>query len=81
MQYDNDIVRYTIRRLRKQRKLSQEALSGLAGIGRTHLTMIESGRKQANFETIWKIAIAMNMQPSDYVKQIEFEIEKDKSHN
>ena len=46
-------------------------LSGLAGIARTHLSMIENGSKQANFETIWKIAYALDLRPSELVAQIE----------
>jgi len=46
-------------------------LSGFAGIARTHLSMIENGTKQANFETIWKIAGALEMQPSELVAKIE----------
>ena len=60
-----------IKRIRKERGISQEVLSGLAGIARTHLTMIENGTKQANFETICKIASAFGMKPSELVKQIE----------
>ncbi len=41
-----------IKKLRCEKKISQEVLSGLAGIARSHLAMIESGKKQANFETI-----------------------------
>ena len=47
-----------IKKLRCEKKISQEVLSGLAGIARSHLAMIESGKKQANFETIWKISSA-----------------------
>ncbi len=74
MQFDNKAVGHTIRRLRKEKKLSQDVLSGLAGIARTHLTMIENGDKQPNFETIWKIALALNMLPSMLVREIEAEI-------
>lgn len=45
-----------------------------AGIARTHLSMIETGAKQANFETIWKIAQALDMRPSELVERIEKEI-------
>ena len=48
-----------------------DVLSGLAGIARTHLSMIENGSKQANFETIWKIAYALDLRPSELVAQIE----------
>lgn len=76
MQFRAEAVGNAIRRIRKERGLSQDILSGLAGIGRTHLTMIECGSKQANFETIWKIAVAFNIAPSELVRQIELEAEK-----
>lgn len=41
VQFDNRTVGKTIRILRDKRGISQDALSGLAGIARTHLTMIE----------------------------------------
>ena len=34
-------------------------------------TMIENGTKQANFETIWRIALALDLRPSQLVEQIE----------
>lgn len=76
MQFQNDAVGRTIRSLRKGRGLSQDVLSGLAGIARTHLTMIETGAKQANFETLWRIALALDMRPSELVARIEQEMEK-----
>ena len=69
------MVGKTIRRLRKEKELSQDVLSGLAGIARSHLAMIENGSKQPNFETIWKISLALNMRPSELVSCIESEIE------
>lgn len=74
MQFDNSAVGKTIRALRKEKGLSQDVLSGLAGIARTHLTMIENGSKQANFETLWRIATALGMRPSELVAQIELRI-------
>lgn len=75
MQFDSFVVGKTIRRLRKEKELSQDVLSGLAGIARSHLAMIENGSKQPNFETIWKISLALNMRPSELVSCIESEIE------
>ena len=71
MQFHNDDIGRTILALRKERGLSQDVLSGLAGIARTHLTMIENGTKQANFETIWRLALALDMRPSELVARIE----------
>ncbi len=71
MQFYNEAIGQTIRVLRKEKGISQDVLSGLAGIARTHLTMIEKGKKQANFETIWKIALALDIRPSELVAKIE----------
>ncbi len=76
MQFNNSAVGRTIRKLRNNKGISQDVLSGFAGIARTHLTMIENGDKQANFETLWKIANALNMRPSELVALIENEIEQ-----
>ena len=75
MQCDGAAVGRVIRRIRRRRGLSQEVVSGLAGIARTHLTMIENGSKQANLETVWKIALALDMQPSELIRQVEEEIQ------
>ena len=75
MQFDNFAVGKAIRDLRKEKGISQDVLSGFAVIARTHLTMIENGTKQANFETLWKIALALDIRPSELVARIEEEIE------
>lgn len=80
MQFDNSEVGKTIRALRKEKGLSQDVLSGLAGIARTHLTMIENGSKQANFETLWRLATALGLRPSELVVQIERRIEASEKH-
>lgn len=74
--FDHQAVGRAIRSLRKERNISQDILSGLAGIARTHLTMIENGDKQANFETIWKLALALDLRPSELVLRIEQEAEQ-----
>ena len=75
MQFDNFAVGKVIRDLRKEKGISQDVLSGFAGIARTHLSMIENGTKQANFETLWIIALALYIRPSELVARIEEEIE------
>ena len=37
--------------------------------------MIENGSKQANFETVWRIAAAFDMHPYELVRLIEKEAE------
>ena len=73
MQFNNIAVAKVICRLREEKTLSQEVLSGLAGIARSHLSMIENGVKQPNFETICKLALALDKLPSELVAEIEKE--------
>ena len=60
-----------IRALRMEKGLSQEVLSGLAGIARTHLSMIENGTMKASIETVSKIAQALELRPSELLALAE----------
>ncbi len=73
IEFDKKAVGTVIRRLRREKGLSQEVASGLAGIARSHLAMIETGSKQPNFETIWRIANAFEITPHELVEYIEKE--------
>ena len=73
IEFDRDAVGRAIRRLRKERGQSQETISGLAGIAHSHLAMIETGVKQPNFETLWRIANAFSLAPHCLVSLIEEE--------
>lgn len=75
IEFDKFAVGRVVRRLRRERRLSQEVFSGFAGLARSHLAMIESGEKQANFETVWRIANAFDLRPSELVAMIEAEIQ------
>lgn len=74
MHYDQIAAGQVIRRLRLQKHMTQDLLSGFAGIARSHLSMIENGTKQANMETLWRIAQALEIRPSQLVEAIEAEI-------
>ena len=73
IEFDKKAAGKVIRRLRAQKNLSQETLSGLAGIARSHLSSIENGSKQPNFFTIWRIANAFEILPHQLVLKIEEE--------
>ena len=77
MKYDKRITGQIIGRIRTQRGLSQEALSGLAGLDRSHLSVIESGKKSASVETLWRIAEGLEIKPHVLVELIEKELRKD----
>ena len=71
IEFKREAISRVIRRIRKERKLSQEVVSGFAGIARSHLAMIETGTRQPNFETIWNLANAFEMKPHELVQLIE----------
>ena len=73
---DPIIVGKIIQQVREDRGLSQEVVSGLADIGRTHLSAIERGTRRPTMETFFKIANAMDIEASSLLKQIESECEK-----
>lgn len=79
VEYNRYAVGRVIRRLRKERGQSQELLSGLTGMARSHLAMIENGDKQANFETLWRLSNALDIMPHELVQYIEEEIQKNGS--
>ena len=74
---DAIIVGQVIQRVREEKRMSQELVSGLAGIGRTHLSAIERGER--TLETFYKLSLAMGIRPSALLKEIENEVELQKA--
>lgn len=68
---DSKIVGMVIYEIRKRKNLSQEVVSGLADIGRTHLSAIERGERKPTLETFYRICCAMNIKMSDVIIEIE----------
>ncbi len=73
---DSVAVGRVIQSVREKKGLSQEVVSGLADIGRTHLSAIERGVRKPTIETFFRIADAMDIKPSALMKLIEEEIEQ-----
>ena len=73
---DPIVVGKVLQRFRENKKQSQELISGLAGIGRTHLSAIERGERKPTLETFFKIADALNVKPSILMAAIEEELSK-----
>jgi transcriptional regulator with XRE-family HTH domain len=71
MKYSSKVTGQVIGRLREERGMTQEVLSGLAGIARSHLGMIECGRKSPNVETLWRIADALGLRLSRLIRLVE----------
>ena len=71
---DAKIVGKVIQKYREEKSLSQEVLSGLAGIGRSHLSAIERGERRPTLDTFFKIGDALDIGPSILMSAIEIEI-------
>ena len=71
---DAKIVGTVIRECRIRKSMSQEVLSGLAGLDRTHYSKIERGLRSPTIDTFFKIAEALDMPPHQLMKELEWAI-------
>ncbi|MDE6879875.1 MAG: helix-turn-helix domain-containing protein [Oscillospiraceae bacterium] len=77
MQLDPVVVGEVIASYRIKRGLTQEVLSGLADIGRTHLSAIERGERKPTLETLYRISLALDIKMSVLVAAIEEALERE----
>lgn len=68
------VVGQVIADFRKKKGVSQEVLSGLAGIARTHLSMIENGQRKPTLDTFYKLCVSLGVKPSEVMAEIEKQI-------
>lgn len=57
-----------LRRLRKRKNLSQEALAELAGLHRTYVSSVERCERNVTLETVERFAAALGADPIDLLK-------------
>ena len=74
---DAVLIGKVLRRFRKDRKMSQEVLSGLAGLDRTHYSKLERGLRSPTVDTLFKIAQALDTQPHKLMMAIEEAVEEE----
>jgi transcriptional regulator with XRE-family HTH domain len=61
----------TLQELRKARKLSQEELGFESGYHRTYISQLERGHKSPSLKTIFQMAAALKVSPSEIVLCVE----------
>ena len=76
MPYNSKAFGIVIGRLRMKKGLTQEKMSGLAGIARSHLVALENGKKTVKLSTLWNIAYALDLKPSELIRLVEQEAEE-----
>ena len=74
-QLDPRLVGEVIASFRRKKGLTQEVLSGLADLGRTHLSAIEHGERKPTLETLYRLSGALEVPMWVIVKNIEEELE------
>ncbi len=62
-----------LRKLRRERGVSQEALALEADLQRNYISLIERGINQPTITTIFKLAAALNLHPSEMIAKVEVE--------
>lgn len=61
---------------RNQRKISQEKLAELCNLDRTFISLLERGQRQPTLTTIFKIAEALQVSPSNLISKVQTYLEK-----
>ena len=68
---DAALIGEILQEYRARKGMSQELLSGLAGLDRTHYSKIERGLRSPTLDTLFKIAQALEIPPHEIVRTIE----------
>lgn len=65
-----------LRRLRQEAGLTQEALGLAADLQRNYISELELGGKQPSLNSVFKLAVALNLKPSKLISLVEIELNK-----
>lgn len=57
-----------LRRLRKERALSQQDLERISGVAQHTISVLETGRRGARASTIRKLAEALGIEPKEIIR-------------
>lgn len=63
-----------LRKIRKERKLSQEELAFHSKLDRTYISLLERGKRRPTLNTIFALAASLDVEPSDMVRLVEQEL-------
>lgn len=66
----------TLRRYRKAKGWSQEELALQSGHQRVFISWLETGTKQATISTIFSLADALDVKPTELMQSVQEELER-----
>ena len=64
-----------LRLLRDEQGLSQEKLASLAHLHRTHISLLERGRRQPTLTTVFRLASVLGVSATEFIQAVEEEID------
>jgi transcriptional regulator with XRE-family HTH domain len=70
-----------VKEIRQEHSLSQEQLGFESGYHRTYISLLERGKKSPSLNTIFQIAKAFNIAPSEMLRRIEIRVGKTSRRN
>jgi len=65
-----------LRDIRQEHSLSQEELGFESGYHRTYISLLERGRKSPSLNTIFQLAAALGISPSDILRRTEARVSR-----
>ncbi len=65
-----------LRDIRQERSLSQEELGFESGYHRTYISLLERGRKSPSLNTIFQLATALAVSPSEILRRTEARVSR-----
>tara|TARA_B100000809_G_C14748596_1_gene391270 strand:- start:15 stop:236 length:222 start_codon:yes stop_codon:yes gene_type:complete len=63
-----------LKELRLEKGLTQEALAEHSNLGVTFISKLENGKRQPTITTLFQLAEALNIKPSEIIERLEKEI-------
>jgi transcriptional regulator with XRE-family HTH domain len=66
-----------LRKIRKERKLTQDELSLYSNVDRSYISELENGGKAPSLLTIISLARALQVKPSVLIENFEMELEEE----
>ncbi|KVR89460.1 MULTISPECIES: helix-turn-helix domain-containing protein [Burkholderia cepacia complex] len=77
MKSSNASFAKALRELRKERRISQEALAFDAGLDRTYISLLELGRRSPTLETMLALCAALQISFGEFAEKIESALASD----
>ena len=67
----DELFGQVLQQFRKEKGLSQEELSFESGYHRTYISLLERGKKSPSLNTLFQLAKALNVEPSEIMVRIQ----------